>query len=96
MIEQIQSLPDLPDSPYKSMGAHFKLEIHTYHTDGGIFFWSEQMYIITVKQAGREFHYTQGQFKIPIIRSSLVGNPATFGTILVYAVLLALQDSLIY
>ncbi len=25
------------------------------------------MYIITVKQAGLEFQYTQGQFKIPII-----------------------------
>ena len=26
---------------------------------------SNQMYIITVKQAGLEFQYTQGQFKIP-------------------------------
>ena len=29
--------------------------------------WRQQLYIITVKQTGLEFQYTQGHFTIPII-----------------------------
>ena len=37
LLEEIQSLPDLPDSPYKSMGAYSKSKMHTYPTGDGNF-----------------------------------------------------------
>ena len=45
-MEQIQSLPDVPDFAYKSMGPHFNSKIHTYLTGGGYFFLHEGIYIV--------------------------------------------------
>ncbi len=36
-LEQIQILPDLPNSPYRSKELYLKPKIHAYLTGGGIF-----------------------------------------------------------
>ena len=46
LLEEIQSLPDLPDSPYNSIGAYSKSKFHTYPTGGGNFFLYEWISII--------------------------------------------------
>ncbi len=46
LLEEIQSLPDLPDSPYNSVEAYSMSKMHTYPTGDGNFFLYERISII--------------------------------------------------